>query len=120
MNAISLLRSTETIGAREFRQRLDQILRHPAPCRVMLRNKPAFAVLPDDDFLLILEVIEELRGSGLWEKALKRLQAESRKKNAWFWSKSWQKAERAVDRAVKSGRVRRASSVEDLLRKLKA
>lgn len=120
MNAVSILRTTKMIGAREFRQRLDQMLRHPAACRVMLYNKPAFAVLPDDDFLALLEILEELRGSGVLAKIQRRLQAESKKKNAWFWSKTWQKGEREADREAKAGRVRRAGSVDELLGQLKA
>lgn len=120
MNAVSILRATKTVGAREFRHGLDKMLRHPVPCRVMLHNKPALAVLPDDEFLSLLEVLEEIRDAGLLEKVRGRLQAESKKKHAWFWSRAWQKAEREVDREVKAGRVRRAGSVEELLSQLKA
>ena len=39
---------------------------------------------------------------------------------AWFWSKKWQEAEREVEEHAKAGRVKRARSAEDLIRKLKA
>jgi len=31
---------------------------------------------------------------------------------AWFWSPSWQKGERAVDRHIAAGRVRRAENID--------
>jgi len=54
------------------------------------------------------------------ERVRKRLQVESKRKHAWFWSRSWQKAEREVDREVKAGRVRRVGSVGELLSQIKA
>ena len=120
MNAVSLLREMKTMGAREFRHGLDKMLRHPTQvCRVMLHNKPALVVLPDVDFFQILEVIEEIKGSGLWNKTIQKLQKESKKKHLWFWSKEWHKKEGVVDREIKAGRVRRASSVEEFLKELK-
>lgn len=119
MNAFSLMRSTRYIGAKELRVHLDKVLRETQhPYRVMLRNKPVVAILPDAQFLQILEVLEELRGSGLLEKASKKLQAESRKKNPWFWSEAWQKGESEVDAAIKAGRVKRAKSARSLLKQL--
>ena len=120
MNAVTLLRHTETIGAREFRQKLDKILRKPFPCRIMLHNKPALAVLPDEEFLSLLEILEELKDSGLFSKLQKRLQQESKKKHPWFWSKAWQAKELEVDREIKAGRVRKANSVEEFIKELKA
>lgn len=38
---------------------------------------------------------------------------------AWFWSKEWQEAEREVEGHVKAGRVKKARSVEELIRQLK-
>ena len=38
---------------------------------------------------------------------------------AWFWTKEWQDAEREVDENIKTGRVKRAKSVEELIRTLK-
>ena len=40
-------------------------------------------------------------------------------KDAWFWSKEWQEAEREVDAEVKAGRVKKARSAEELIRTLK-
>jgi len=34
---------------------------------------------------------------------------------AWYWTKSWQKGERAVDEHVAAGRVRVAENVDDFL-----
>ena len=39
---------------------------------------------------------------------------------AWFWSKEWQEAEREVEEHVKAGRVKKARSADELIRKLKA
>ena len=39
---------------------------------------------------------------------------------AWFWTKEWQEAEGEVEEHAKAGRVKRARSAEDLIRKLKA
>ncbi|MBI4055887.1 MAG: hypothetical protein HY402_07150 [Elusimicrobia bacterium] len=86
----------------------------------MLHNKPTFVVLPDGDFLQIMEVIEEIKDSGLWKKTVQKLQKESKKKHPWFWSKEWQKKEREVDQEIKAGRVHRSSSVEEFLKELKA
>ncbi len=38
---------------------------------------------------------------------------------AWFWTKEWQAAEREVDKEVKEGKLKRARSAEELIRKLK-
>lgn len=38
---------------------------------------------------------------------------------AWFWTKEWQDAEREVDADVKARRVKKAKSVEELIRALK-
>ena len=38
---------------------------------------------------------------------------------AWFWTKEWQEAEREVDSDIKGKRVKKARSVEELLRELK-
>ncbi|MBI2095871.1 MAG: AbrB/MazE/SpoVT family DNA-binding domain-containing protein [Candidatus Omnitrophica bacterium] len=39
---------------------------------------------------------------------------------SYFWTKEWQKREREVDEEIRKGRVRKAISVEDLIRDLKA
>lgn len=39
---------------------------------------------------------------------------------SWFWTKGWQEAEREVEGHLKAGRVKRARSAEELIRKLKA
>ena len=119
MNAFSLLRAMEYIGAKQLRMSLDKILRNTDhPYRVMLRNKPTVTILPDDQFLEILEILEELKDSGFLEKAALRLQGESKKKHPWFWSKRWQKAEREADRELKAGRVYRAESAKELIKEL--
>jgi len=41
------------------------------------------------------------------------------KDQAWFWSKEWQKEEKEADEDIKTGRVRSADSLEDLMGKLK-
>lgn len=33
----------------------------------------------------------------------------------WFWSKGWQRKEKAADRAIKEGKTHTYSSVEDLI-----
>ena len=38
---------------------------------------------------------------------------------AWFWSQEWQVAEREADADIKAGRVKKATSAEELLRSLK-
>ena len=38
---------------------------------------------------------------------------------AWFWTKGWQEAEKEVDEHVNAGRVKKARSVDDLIRTLK-
>lgn len=39
---------------------------------------------------------------------------------AWFWTKEWQEAEREADADIKGGRVKKAQSVEGLIRSLNA
>lgn len=119
MNAFSLLRTTEYIGAKELRMGLDKILRNTDhPYRVMLHNKPAVAILPDSQFMELLEILEELKDSGLLEKITRKLHEESKKKHPWFWSRSWQKGERQTDRDIKAGRVYRANSARELVKEL--
>ncbi len=38
---------------------------------------------------------------------------------AWFWTKQWQEAEQEADTDIKAGRVKKADSVDGLLRSLK-
>lgn len=38
------------------------------------------------------------------------------KTQAWFWSKTWQKKEKAADRDIKQGKTKTFSSVEGLLK----
>ncbi|MFN0117935.1 MAG: hypothetical protein ACKVQC_06565 [Elusimicrobiota bacterium] len=122
MNAVTFLRSTDIVGAKEFRQKLDKMLRHPSrPCRVMLHNKPALAVIPDEDFLIMIEIMEELKNEGILDRVTKKLGAEHKKRDAWFWSPSWQKKEKAVDRAIKSGKKpHEARSADEFIRKLES
>ncbi|MBI5243211.1 MAG: hypothetical protein HY922_05915 [Elusimicrobia bacterium] len=121
MNAVTYLRETETLGAREFRLRLDSILRNPTqPYRVMLHNKPALAVLPDEEFLRILELLEELRDEGILQRVAKKLDAAHKRRHAWFWAKSWQRREGKADREAQAGKARRAHSAEDIIRQLNA
>ncbi|OGS05468.1 MAG: hypothetical protein A3G41_07705 [Elusimicrobia bacterium RIFCSPLOWO2_12_FULL_59_9] len=119
MNAFSLLRATEYIGAKELRMNLDKILRcTDHPYRVMLRNKPAVAILPDAQYIELLEILEEIKDSGLLEKTRKKLQEESKKKHPWFWSEVWQKAERKAESDIAAGRVRRFNSARALIKDL--
>ena len=119
MNAVSILNDAETVGAKEFRSRLPDILRHPTHTyRVMLQNKFSVAVLPDYQFAQILEMFQELQNAGVLGPVIDRLQKESKRKNPWFWSSAWQKGHRASRADVKAGRVKRFSSVCDLLKDL--
>ena len=119
MNAVSIINSAETLGAKEFRSRLPEILRHPTHAyRVMLQNKFSVAVMPDYQFAQVLEMLQELQNEGLLKPIIERLQKESRKKNPWFWTPSWQKGSRASRADVKAGRVKRFSSVQSLLKDL--
>lgn len=121
MNAVTLLRRTETIGARDFRRQLDRILRKPSRTwRVMLHNRPALAVLPDHEYLQLLEILEELRTNGLLERVTKKLAKEHKRGHAWFWSRSWQRKEREADKEVTARKIRRARSADQLIRHLKA
>ncbi|HAH07899.1 MAG TPA: hypothetical protein DCM05_15475 [Elusimicrobia bacterium] len=121
MNAMSYLRDVETMGAREFRQRLDSILRSPTqPYRVMLHNKPALAVIPDDEFLQILELLEELRSGGLLKRAVKKLEAAHKKRGGWFWRGAWPRKEAQADKELRAGKARRAGSASELIRQLNA
>jgi len=109
----------ETMGAREFRHRLDQMLRKPsAPCRIMLHNKPALAVMSDDYFLQIMEIFEELKNKGVLKKVSQKLAVEEKKNHAWFWSKAWQKKERQADKEIKSGKKQRVSSAGNFIKAL--
>ena len=120
MNVMSLLRDTEYIGAKELRVNLDRILRHGGrPYRVMLRNKPVLAILPDKQYLELLEILEELKDSGLLEKTRRKLEMESRKKNPWFWSSSWRKAEREAERDLSAGRKKSFKSARELIKDLR-
>jgi PHD/YefM family antitoxin component YafN of YafNO toxin-antitoxin module len=119
MNAFSLLKATEYIGAKELRVNLNKILRRPDhPYRVMLRNKPAIAILPDEQYIELLEILEDLRESGLLEKTRKKLQEESKRKHPWFWSESWQKGEREADADRAAGRIKTSKSARALIKDL--
>lgn len=118
MNVFSLLRATEYIGAKELRVSLDKVLHSSHPYRVMLHNKPTVAILPDDQFLQLLEILEELKDSGLLEAAARQLRKERKKKHPWFWTEAWQKGEREVDKEIKSGRMKRAKSAKALIKAL--
>jgi hypothetical protein len=85
----------------------------------MLRNRPSVAILPDRQFLYLLEILEEVKDAGLLEPILRRRQQESRRDNPWFWSESWQAGERRADRDIRAGRVRRFRSPRSLLKDLK-
>jgi len=39
--------------------------------------------------------------------------------DAWFWTTEWQAAEREAEADVKAGRVKKARSVDDMIRSLK-
>ena len=119
MNAVSVLNAAETVGAKEFRSRLRDILRNPTRAyRVMLQNKFSVAVLPDHQFARILEMLQELQNAGLLAPVIERLQKASRRKNPWFWSPAWQEGHRASRADVKAGRVKRFSSARALLKDL--
>ena len=121
MNAMSYLRDVETMGAREFRQRLDSILRSPTqPYRVMLHNKPALAVIPDDEFLQILELLEELRSGGALRRAVRKLESAHKRRGGWFWRESWAQKEARADKEIRAGKARRARSARELIRQLNA
>ena len=118
MNTFSFLRATEYIGAKELRVHLDKVLHSTHPYRVMLHNKPTATILPDGQFLQLLELLEELRGSGLLEKAARSLKRQSRKGNIWFWNEAWQKGERKVDVEIRRGKLKRANSAAALIKTL--
>jgi hypothetical protein len=40
------------------------------------------------------------------------------KSQAWFWSKAWQRKEKAADRAIKQGKIKTFSSASELIRDL--
>lgn len=42
------------------------------------------------------------------------------KSQAWFWSKSWQRKEKAADRAIKQGKVKTFASASELIRDLRS
>ena len=119
MNAMTLMRATRHIGAKELRLNLDSILRDQQhPYRVTLRNKPAVAILPDAQFMELLEILEELKTSGLLDRAIKKLREGKKKEHAWFWSEEWQKGEREVDAQIKAGKIKRFKSVKALFKEL--
>ena len=119
MNALSLLRKTEYIGAKEFRLHLNEILRHPkGPYRVMLHNQPRLAILPDEQFILLLEILEELRSSGLLKQITRQLQQESKQQHPWFWMEAWQKTEKEVDNDIRARRLKRSHNAKTLLKEL--
>ena len=116
MNAFTLLKATEHIGAKELRLNLDKILRRSDhPYRVMVHNKPAAVVLPDRQFMDLLELLEELKDAGLLDEDVRRFQMESRKKHPWFWSVAWQQAERGVDQEIKKGKVKTFKSAKEAI-----
>ena len=118
MNAFSLLRKTEYIGAKELRVNLDRVLKANHPYRVMLHNRPTVTIIPDDKFLEILEIMEALKDSGLFKNVVKQFNSESKKKNPWFWSKAWQNEESQVERQIKKGKIKTAYSAKDLIKRL--
>lgn len=115
MNAFSFIRKTHNIGARAFRARMESILREPrGHYRVHVHNTPAVAVIPDDEYLRMLEVLQEIEDMGLSEQVMGRLRRENRRKFPWFFSPEWQAKEREVDRHLRAGRVKRSKSLEVL------
>lgn len=119
MNIISWFRRMTTLGARELRARLPDILRdRTRPYRVFVHNKPAVTIVPDDQFLFLMEVIQEVQNMGLLDKAISRIRDESKQRHPWFWSESWQQAHRSAEDDIAAGRVQEYGSVEDLIKGL--
>lgn len=41
------------------------------------------------------------------------------KNQAWFWTDEWQSAEKEVDKDIKSGKIKTASNIDDLMKDLR-
>ena len=41
------------------------------------------------------------------------------KNQAWFWTDEWQLAEKEVDKDIKSGKIKTASNIDDLMKDLR-
>lgn len=119
MNLISWFGKIKTLGARDLRARLPDILRDKShPYRVFVHNKPAVTIVPDDQFLLLMEVVQEIQNMGLLDQAIGRIREESRRRHPWFWSQSWQQGQSAAEGDIAAGRVKEYSSLEDLIKGL--
>ena len=119
MNAITFLKTTQPIGAKALRLNLGRILTHADHTyRVMVRNKPVFALIPDADFMDMLEALQQLQQSGLLDKAAEMPRADSKSESRWFWTHRWQAAERAADKDIKARRLRRAKGSAGLFKQL--
>lgn len=73
-------------------------------------------VLPTSIIKRVQKLSKELEAvKGEIRKAMKVSRSQ-----AWFWSKNWQRKEKAADRAIKQGKVKTFSSASELIRDLQS
>lgn len=119
MNLISQIRNIITIGSRDLRSQLSSILKDRTHTyRVLSHNRPAVAIVPDSQFLFLMEIVQEVQNMGLLEKVLGRVQQDSRRRHPWFWTPSWQEGHRAAEADIEAGRVKEFQSVDELFDEL--
>lgn len=110
MNAVSILRHSEHMGARELRHSLTEVLNSARKLVIVERhNKPSKALIPYDLFLQLLESFEEARDSGRTDPS-----------QDWFWSEAWQKRIRRAQDQIKSRKYRIFESTEKALHALES
>jgi PHD/YefM family antitoxin component YafN of YafNO toxin-antitoxin module len=108
-----------TIGSRDLRSQLRSILKDRAHTyRVLNHNRPAVAIVPDAQFLFLMEIVQEVQNMGLLEKVLERVRQDSRRRHPWFWTPEWQEGHRAAESDIEAGKVKEFSSVDDLFQDL--
>lgn len=108
-----------TVGARDLRSMLPSILRDRNHIyRVMVHNRPAVTILPDSQYLFLMEIVQEVQNMGLLPDVIDRLERNSKKSNPWFWSPEWQKGHQAAEADISAGRVKEYASMDDLIKAL--
>ncbi|MDF0668132.1 MAG: hypothetical protein P0119_18975 [Nitrospira sp.] len=65
MSAISLLRNAKPVNVREAQAQLSKLIRSKSPSMVLSHGKPVSFLVPYEDFLDLVETLDELKDKKL-------------------------------------------------------
>lgn len=115
MNLVAQIRNMVTIGSKDLRLQLKSILKDRTHTyRVLIHNRPAVAIVPDAQFLFLMEIVQEIQNLGLLEKVLERVKQGSRISHPWFWTRGWQEGHKAAEADIEAGRIREYQSMKEM------